>query len=90
MGDSAHTTHHTTPGMTHRPQIYTSKYLRDAKKNSTLVDRVSETVSIYLEKTGPGNFLPYVNLETMGHQNDPSLISERTVVHRPTVVYTPM
>ena len=41
--------------------------------------RVSETVSIYLQKTGPGNFLPYVNLETMGHHNDPSLMSERTV-----------
>ena len=26
------------------------------------------TVSIYVEKTGPGNFLPYANLGTMGQQ----------------------
>jgi hypothetical protein len=31
-GDSAHTTHHTTPGMTHYSQICTSKYLRNTKK----------------------------------------------------------
>ena len=56
MGDSAHTTHHTTPGMTHCPQIY--------------------TLSIYVEKTGPGNFLPYVNLGTMGQQKRPPIYEQ--------------
>jgi hypothetical protein len=37
------------------------------------------TVSTYVEKTGPGNFLPYANLGTMGHENDLPLMSERTV-----------
>jgi hypothetical protein len=40
---------------------------------------VQYTVSIYVEKTGPGNFLPYAFLMAMGHQNDPPLMSERTV-----------
>ena len=39
------------------------------------------TVSIYVEKTGPGNFLPYAFLMAMGHQNDPPLIAERTVLY---------
>ena len=51
----------------------------ETQKNSTQVDRVYYTVSTYAEKTGPGNFLPYAFLVAMGHQNDPPLISERTV-----------
>jgi hypothetical protein len=37
------------------------------QKNSTKLDRVYYTVSIYVEKTRPGNFLPYAFLMTMGH-----------------------
>jgi hypothetical protein len=47
-----------------------------------LVDRVSETLLIYVDKTGPGNFLPYVNLGTMGHQNDPPLMSSEILERR--------
>jgi hypothetical protein len=75
MGDSAYTTHHTSPGMTHCHQKCVSKYLRNAK-NSTYVDsRVYYTVSTYVEKIEPGNFLPYAFLMAMhmGQQNDPSL-----------------
>ena len=78
MGDSAHATHHTTPGMTHCHQKCVSKYIA-TQKNSTQVDRVYYTVSNYVEKTGPGNFLPYAFLMAMGHQNDLPLMSERTV-----------
>ena len=37
------------------------------------------TVSTYVEKNCPGNFLPYAFLITMGQQNHPRLIDEQTV-----------
>jgi hypothetical protein len=44
MGDSAHTTLHTTPGMTHCPQIYTLKYLRNAKKLDVRISKSIEFI----------------------------------------------
>jgi hypothetical protein len=43
-------------------------------------------VRTYVEKTGPGNFLPYAFLVAMGHQNDPLFMSERTVLEYPDIV----
>ena len=73
MGDSPHTTHHTSLGMAHCPQKCVSKYLCKTK-NSTSVGRPFKKVSIYIEK-----ILPYAILRKMGYQNDPRIISKRTV-----------
>jgi hypothetical protein len=63
----------------HRPQIYTSKYLCNEKKNRRKSIGFLKPIDLRRE-TGPGNFLPYVvDLRTMGHQNGPPLMSERTV-----------
>jgi hypothetical protein len=64
-----------SPVLTHCDQKCMSKYLRNAKKLDE-VDRLFRSLSIYVEKTGLGNFLPYVNLVTIGH---PSFTSKRTV-----------
>ena len=78
MGDSAHTTHHTTPGMTHCHQICTSKYLRNAKKLDVSRQSVLHCIDLRRE---PGLEISF-RMQIWGqwvNQNDPSFRSERTV-----------
>jgi hypothetical protein len=73
MGDSAHTTHHTAPGMAHCLQKCVSKYLRTEKKFD--VSRLGFGIPIDLRQGKPG-------LEIWGqwvNQNDFPLMSKPTV-----------
>ena len=79
MGDSAHTTHHTTPGMTHCHQKCVSKYLCNAKKTR----RSSiECTTLYRATSRKPDREIYFRTHFWWqwvNKNDPSLISERTV-----------
>jgi hypothetical protein len=79
MGDSAHTIHHTTPGMTHCDQKCVSKYLRNTKKLDVSLWNLLHCINLRRENR-TGKFPFSAVLITMGQQTNSTMVQTESRV----------